>query len=243
MAPSKVQARLRSLASPKRARELTWFFKTKPGQYGHGDKFLGLTTPQVRELAREYRDLPLEEVEHLLESPWHEARTLALAILVWQYEHANGVGRQRIYKLYLRRTDRINNWDLVDISAPRIIGAHLYTRRRGILMRLARSSNLWERRIAIVATQYIIARDDFRPTFSLVQVLINDRHDLIHKAMGWMLREVGKRDERALRRFLDEYGPGLPRTTLRYSLERLPPRVRAKYMRAPRAHHERVLAS
>jgi 3-methyladenine DNA glycosylase AlkD len=227
-------ARLRSLASPKRAAELQWFFKTKPGQYGHGDKFLGINMPQLRELAREYRHLPLEEVERLLESRWHEARTLALAILVSQYEHANGVGRQRIYKLYLARTDRINNWDLVDISAPRIVGAHLYDKRRGMLMRLARSSNLWERRIAIVATQYIIARDDFAPTFSLVRVLIDDRHDLIHKAMGWMLREVGKRDERALRRFLDEYAPRLPRTTLRYALERLPPRVRAQYMSLPR---------
>lgn len=230
-----VQARLRALANPKRAGELQWFFKTKPGQYGHGDKFLGLTMPQVRELARECRDLPLPDVERLLESKWHEARTLALAILVWQYEHGNGVERDAIYKLYLRRTDRINNWDLVDISAPRIVGAHLFARRRGMLMRLARSKSLWERRIAIVATLYFIARDDFGPTLSLVgRVLIDDPHDLIHKAMGWALREVGKRDERALRRFLDEYAGQLPRTTLRYSLERLPASVRAHYMKAPR---------
>ena len=224
-------SRLRALANPARARALLWFFKTKPGEYGHGDRFLGLTMPQVRELAREYRDLSLAQLERLLESSWHEARTLALAILVWQYEHAKTIAeRERIYRLYLRRTDRINNWDLVDISAPRIVGAHLFTRPRGILMRLARSSSLWERRIAIVSTAYMISRDDFAPTFSLVRVLMKDSHDLIHKAMGWMLREVGKRDERALRRFLDEHADRLPRTTLRYSLERFSPRVRQRYM-------------
>lgn len=227
-----IAARMVELADPLRAAGLQRFFKTAPGQYGEGDRFLGLALPQIRALEREFRDLPLAEVERLLESSWHEARVLAVVILANAYPRAREADKQRIYTLYLRRTDRVNNWDLVDLSAPHIVGAHLLERSRAPLRRLARSSVLWERRIAIVATQSFIRRDQFTDTLAIAKILMKDRHDLIHKAVGWMLREVGKRDESVLRAFLDAHAGSLPRTALRYSLERLPPRVRQRYMSA-----------
>ncbi len=227
-------ARLRREADPVRAQFLPSFFKTGPGQYGEGDRFLGLTVPQTRRLAVEYQELPLEELEALLESAWHEARLLALLILVRRYKRATAADRQAIVRLYLRRTDRINNWDLVDTSAPDILGAHLLTRSRAVLRRLARSSSLWERRIAIVSTYRFIREGQFRDTLELAERLLGDRHDLIHKAVGWMLREVGKRDEAVLRRFLDRHAPAMPRTALRYAIERLPPSDRQRYMALPR---------
>ena len=229
-----VVAALRRAADPDRARFLPTFFKTGPGQYGEGDRFLGLTMPEVRRFAAEYRDLSLEGLEELLESPWHEVRTLALAILVGRYRRV-AAERDAIFDLYLRRTDRINNWDLVDISAPDIVGRHLLTRGRGVLRRLARSTSLWERRIAIVATYGFIREGQFDDTLTIATRLLADRQDLIHKAVGWMLREVGKRDERVLRRFLDRHAPVMPRTALRYAIERLPPADRKAYLAIPRA--------
>ena len=226
--------RLRAAGDPARAAFLPTFFKTGPGQYGEGDRFLGLTLPQVRRFAAEYHDLPLRELERLLESPWHEARLLALIILARQYERATPDRQDAIVRLYLRRTDRINNWDLVDVSAPAIVGAHLRTRRRAVLRRLARSSSLWERRIAIVATHRFIRDGQYQDTLDLAERLLGDPHDLIHKATGWMLREVGKRDERVLSRFLDRHAGAMPRTALRYAIERLPPDDRRKYLATPR---------
>jgi 3-methyladenine DNA glycosylase AlkD len=226
--------RLRAAGDPARAAFLPTFFKTGSGQYGEGDRFFGLTLPQVRRFAAEYHDLPLRELERLLESPWHEARVLALIILVRQYGRATLDRQDAVVRLYLRRTDRINNWDLVDVSAPAILGAHLLTRRRGVLRRLARSSSLWERRIAIVATYRFIQDRQYQDTLDLAERLLGDPHDLIHKATGWMLREVGKRDERVLRRFLDRHAGAMPRTALRYAIERLPPADRRKYLAMPR---------
>jgi len=217
---TELKRRLRALAKTDRAVHSLRFFKTGPGQYGHGDQFLGATVPDMRRLVRSFRELPLDGVDALLASPWHEERLVALMILVEQYRR-QPERRAAIYRLYLARTDRINNWDLVDVSAPHVVGAHLETRSRRPLYRLAKSKSLWERRIAIVATQHFIRRNDFDDTLAIARLLLGDRHDLIHKACGWMLREVGKRDEALLRAFLAEHGPAMPRTMFRYATERL----------------------
>lgn len=225
--------RLRSLAHPDRVAALQRFFKTGPGEYAEGDRFLGLTLPDVRQIVREFAALPLDDLTKLLESPRHEARTTAVIVLARQYTRGTPRERDAIYRLYLRRTDRINNWDLVDVSAPQIVGAHVFDGRgRGdVLGRLARSSWLWDRRIAVLATFYFIRHSRPQEALRLVRLLNDDEHDLIHKACGWMLREVGKQDREMLERFLQRYGPRLPRTTLRYALERFPASVRARYMR------------
>jgi 3-methyladenine DNA glycosylase AlkD len=232
---SAVVRRMKELADPRRAVISQRFFKTAPGQYGAGDKFLGLTVPQIRTLSSEFAELPLAEIETLLKSPWHEARLLAVVLLADGYRRGDAGTRERIYRLYLRRTDRINNWDLVDASAPNIVGAHLLDRSRAPLRKLARSKNLWERRIAVVATQYLIQQRQFDDTLELAALLLDDEEDLMHKAVGWMLREVGKRDERTLASFLDKHAGAMPRTGLRYAIERLSPAQRRRYMETPRS--------
>jgi 3-methyladenine DNA glycosylase AlkD len=234
-----IERRLVAAARPSRGRALERFFKTAPGEYGEGDRFLGWTVPEVRRVAREYRDLPLGEIERLLESPWHEVRLLALIILVGRYERSAPADQRQIVRLYLRRTDRINNWDLVDVSAARILGAHLLTRSRSVIQRLARSPRLWERRIAVVATHSFIRNGQYRDTLALGARLSNDPEDLLHKAIGWMLREVGKKDEAVLRRFLDRRAGLLPRTSLRYAIERLPAAARRRYLAQPRTRARR----
>lgn len=231
---SDVMRRLRRMADPARAAGLQRFFRTGPGEYGAGDRFLGLHVPQIRGLAREFSSLPLGEVEALLAVEWHEVRLLALIILSDAYRRADAKTRERIYRVYLRRRRRVNNWDLVDLSAPNIVGAHLFERSRAPLYDLARSRSLWDRRIAIVATHYFIRRGDFDDTLRIAELLERDDHDLIHKAVGWMLREVGKKNESVLLRFLDRHAASLPRTALRYSIERLKPAARARYMKTPR---------
>ena len=230
-----VMGRLKGTADPRRGLFSQRFFKTGRGEYGEGDRFLGLTVPQIRGIAREFAGLPLAEIEKLLESPWHEARLLAVILLANGYRRGDANIRNRIYRLYLRRTDRINNWDLVDVSAPSVVGAHLLDRSRAPLRKLARSKNLWERRIAIVATQHLIQQRQFDDTLALAQLLLDDEEDLMHKAVGWMLREVGKRDERTLVWFLDNHAGAMPRTALRYAIERLSPAQRGHYMSAPRS--------
>lgn len=174
--------------------------------------------------------MPLKYVVTLLHSPWHEERLLALLILVGQYVSADARMRQTIHQLYLRNTKSINNWDLVDTSAPQIVGAHLEMRDRRVLRRLARSTSLWERRIAMIATYHFIKQGDFRDALAVAELLLNDDHDLIHKAAGWMLREVGKRDRRAAERFLRKHSRAMPRTMLRYAIEKFPQPLRRKYM-------------
>ncbi|HYU27030.1 MAG TPA: DNA alkylation repair protein [Thermoanaerobaculia bacterium] len=222
---TKLRRRLRTLANPERAAHSLRFFKTAPGQYGHGDRFLGLTVPAMRLVVREFCGLPLHDAGALLASPWHEDRLVALMILVERYRRTPAA-RAAIFRLYLGHTDRINNWDLVDVSAANVAGAHLEERSRKPLYRLAKSKSLWERRIAIVATLHFIRRNQFEDTLAISKVLLGDKHDLIHKACGWMLREVGKRDENALRGFLEEHAATMPRTMLRYAIERLPDRLR-----------------
>ncbi|HEY6844396.1 MAG TPA: DNA alkylation repair protein [Thermoanaerobaculia bacterium] len=223
---------MREFADLNRAKLLLRFFKTAPGEYGHGDRFLGLRVPNVRKIAREFRSLSLDDIRALLASKWHEERLLALIILVNQFGKADDSERRLIYNLYLASTDRINNWDLVDVSAPQIVGAFLADRDRRPLYRLAKSKSVWERRIAVLAAGHLIRRGELEDTFAIAERLIDDDHDLIHKANGWMLREAGKRDRARLERFLDAFASRMPRTMLRYAIERLPNDLRAKYMAA-----------
>jgi len=215
---SDLKKELRASADPERARNSAWFFKTGEGQYGHRDRFIGITVPVQRRIARRYVHLPLTDVEKLLASPIHEHRFVALEILVAQYEQ----GDTAVFGFYLKHTKFINNWDLVDTSANYIVGEHLRTRPRTILYRLAKSKNLWERRIAIVSTQALMRAGEIDDTFAIAKLLLADDHDLIHKAVGWMLREAGKQSAPALVKFLKENYAQMPRTSLRYAIERFP---------------------
>jgi len=214
-----------------RARNLRWFFKTAKGEYGEGDQFCGITVPVQRKIARRYTHLRLSDIKKLLHSPVHEQRFTALEILVFQYDHADAAAQNEIFDFYLANTRRINNWDLVDASAPYIIGAHLLSRSRRILYQLARSADLWERRIAMVSTMAFIARGELQDTFAIARLLLEDKQDLIHKAIGWMLRETGKRSRPALLEFLRVNYSRLPRTALRYAIERLPESQRKRALR------------
>jgi 3-methyladenine DNA glycosylase AlkD len=227
-----LRSRLRQFSSPVHARNLSWFFKTAPGEYGAGDRFIGIRVPVLRKLAREFRSLPLSTTVELLQSPIHEERLLALVILTDAYERAGESGRVAIYRLYLKNLLRVNNWDLIDCSAPRIVGPHLDKRPRKILFRLGRSKNLWRRRVAVLATFYFIRLDDFADALRLAELLLDDEHDLMHKAVGWMLREIGKRDVAVLKRFLDLHAAQMPRTMLRYAIEKFPERERKRYLQA-----------
>ena len=227
-----LRSRLRRLASPEDARNLSWYFKTAPGEYGAGDRFIGVRVPALRRLAREFRLLPLSAAVQLLQSPIHEKRLLALLILTDAYEHADESGRAAIYRLYLKNLARINNWDLVDGSAPGIVGRHLEKRPRNLLFRLARSKILWRRRVAVLATFDFIRQNDFVDALRLAELLLDDGHDLMHKAVGWMLREMGKRDVAELKGFLRNHAARMPRTMLRYAIEKLPERERQSYLQS-----------
>ena len=218
------------LASPGKARASAWFFRTGPGGYGEGDRFLGLTVPQQRALASKYRALPLDDVLALLGSPWHEHRLTALIMLGQRFERADRPTRAAIARHYLAQRSAVNNWDLVDSSAPHVLGPYLLDRSRAVLDRLARSRSVWDRRIAIIATSAFIRSGQYEDTLRLATVLLDDTHDLIHKATGWMLREVGNRDRARLLAFLDRHGNRMPRTMLRYAVERLPADLRRHYV-------------
>lgn len=231
MKASEARCALKRLADPRKAKILRGFFKTGPGEYGEGDVFLGITVPVLRQVAKQYRDLSLSEIRKLIRSAIHEERLLALILMVNRFDRAAEPERGALFRCYLASTRFINNWDLVDLSAPNIVGAYLLERDRGILARLARSRNLWERRIAMVATHAFIRRKEFGDTFRVARILLRDRHDLIHKATGWMLREVGKRDAAAEEAFLRRHGRVMPRTMLRYAIERFPETCRRRYLR------------
>lgn len=222
--------RLRALGSEQDARFLQRYFKTGPGEYGAGDRFLGVRVPAVRRLVRALDPLPLTEVDALLQSQWHEARLLALLGLVRRYERGDTRSRIAVYRLYLARTAFINNWDLVDVSAPRVVGAHLLTRSRAPLHRLSRSRSLWERRIAVMATMRFIAEGDVAETLALADRLLDDGHDLIHKAMGWTLREAWKVEPAAVAVFVRGHRARMPRTMLRYAIEKQPPAERRAWL-------------
>ncbi|MDD5290449.1 MAG: DNA alkylation repair protein [Patescibacteria group bacterium] len=293
MTYQKVSQKLKKLANPKKAKNLARFFKTGKGEYGAGDIFLGIMVPEQRKVVKKFRDLPLPEIQKLLNSKFHEERLVGVLILVEQYQSAilpfrrggapstrgrgvviknnnhpgptlrrttppskGGDRKEEICKFYLKNSRRINNWDLVDLSAPKIVGAYLLNlepvrrqnkslsagaskgllrsaggkTRRKILYQLVKSKNIWERRIAVLATFEFIRNYQFEDSLKLAKILLNDNHDLIHKAVGWMLREIGKRDEKVLRQFLDKYAPKMPRTMLRYSIERLSEKQRQYYL-------------
>jgi 3-methyladenine DNA glycosylase AlkD len=234
MKAADVQKELKSMADSNKAAILQRFFKTGPGQYGDGDIFIGVMVPQLRQIAKKFSQLPLEEVRTLLYSGIHEERLVALLILILSYRYGASTNREKeeIVKFYLDHIKQVNNWDLVDLSAPNIVGVHLLVDdrdRRLLLYRLARSENVWERRIAVVATLHFIRKGDFSDTLKIAEILLQDRHDLIHKAVGWMLREVGKRDAAAEEAFLDKHCSVMPRTMLRYAIERLPESKRLHY--------------
>ena len=220
----------RDLADPAVAAHSRTYFKTGPGQYGEGDAFLGLRVPTLRSLAKKYRDLDHTEAVELLKSEWHEERLLGVLLLVDSYERGDEMQKERIHRTYLKNAKRVNNWDLVDSSAPQIVGAHLTPENVGLLVDLAKSKNLWERRIAIIATQHFIRNGEFRPTLTTAVLLMNDSEDLIHKAVGWMLREVGNRDRAVLDSFLSKHYTQMPRTMLRYAIERHPEKLRRAYL-------------
>lgn len=225
-----ISRKLRKHADPSSVAILQRFFKTGPGEYGEGDRFIGVKVPGVRAVCRECRGASLGAIETLLRSPIHEERTLALLMLVDAFKRGDEGERRRIYDLYLANTKFINNWDLVDCSAAQIVGGWLRGRSTAPLARLARSQSLWERRIAIIATFDGIRRGEFDETFRIADLLIEDERDLIHKAVGWMLREVGKRDGAAERAFLATRYKKMPRTMLRYAIERFPEKERRKYL-------------
>ncbi len=230
MTAAEAREELKVLASPEVAVTSAKFFKTGPGQYGAGDVFIGVRVPAIRRLARDFRDLPLAEVAVLLHSPIHEERLLALLILVEVAAQADEGHKQTIFHFYMSHTKFINNWDLVDSSAPALVGAYLTDKSRNPLMKLAKSNDLWERRIAIIATLHFIRRGEFEDTLKISQTLLSDPEDLIHKATGWMLREVGKRHEPTLTTFLEQHGTVMPRTMLRYAIERLSPKQRQEFL-------------
>jgi 3-methyladenine DNA glycosylase AlkD len=227
---SRVRRDLAACGNPSDAVFLQRFFKTGPGEYGAGDRFRGIRVPVLRRLAREHRDLPFADTVRLLREGLHEDRLLALLLLIHQFENNNEARQRFVFETYLKHTRYVNNWDLVDLSAPNIVGAWTLAHGTTILQRLVRSPLLWERRIAIVATFCHIRERRFAPTLSLAKQLLADPEDLMHKATGWMLREVGKRDQETLTRFLDRHAGRMPRTMLRYAIERMTESERRKYM-------------
>lgn len=228
---AQAQKALRAHASHEKAKILQGFFKTQKGEYGEGDQFLGVVVPDTRRVSQSFGSLSLQEVKKLLYSVTHEDRLLALLVLVNQYKSGNQSQRNQIFNFYLRHRKRVNNWDLVDLSSHQIIGTHLVNKSRGLLYQLASSQSLWDCRIAIVSTYAFIRGGDFRDTMKISKILLQHSEDLIHKAVGWMLREVGKRDEDILCRFLDDHGLQMPRTMLRYAIERLKPKKRLAYLK------------
>jgi len=227
-----IHRRLQELGNQGRAIVLQRFFKTGPGEYGEGDVFLGIRVPELRKLAKTYPHITTKEAGQILNSSIHEQRLLALFILVRKYLRGNELQRKAIYDLYLKNTRFVNNWDLVDGSAGHIVGAFLMGKDKKPLYRLSKSKNLWERRISIMATFHFIKQDQFSETFKIAKTLLADEEDLIHKAVGWMLREVGKRHMPAEEKFLKEHYRKMPRTMLRYAIERFPETKRQMYLKS-----------
>lgn len=218
---------LKTLADDTRRKNLQRFFKTGKGEYGEGDMFWGITVPHIHSVVKKYREASFEDIEKLLQNPVHEVRLCALLLLVQKAKH----DLEKAYSLYAANIKYINNWDLVDVSAGHIVGAYLEDKDKTILTQLARSQNLWERRIAIIATFYFIVKGKDEETFKIAKILLHDKHDLIHKAVGWMLREVGKRcSQKKEEEFLEKYASAMPRTMFRYAIEHFPEQKRKKYL-------------
>ena len=226
-----IKRKLRKFARKEKVLILQRFFKTGPGQYGEGDIFLGVKVPEIRSLVKEYQDLPLKQALKLLKSPIHEERLLALLILVLKYKQGDKLLQKEVYRLYLKHTKYINNWDLVDLTAEHIVGAFLMEKTKRPLFLLAKSKDIWERRISIISTFHFIKNNRFTDTLKISEILLNDREDLIQKGVGWMLREVGKRKRLALEKFLNKHYKNMPRTMLRYAIERFPETKRISFLR------------
>ncbi|OIO39934.1 DNA alkylation repair protein [Candidatus Pacearchaeota archaeon CG_4_9_14_3_um_filter_31_7] len=227
---SQLKKELESLADSEKAKVYQRFFKTAKGEYGEGDVFLGLKVPKLREIAKKYYCLDLRQLKELMDSSIHEHRMIALFILIKKYNKSNETNKRKIFKLYIKNIKNINNWDLVDLNAPNIVGTHLINKDRKILYDFAKSDNLWKKRISVLACFAFIKNKDFKDTLKISEILLKDKHDLIHKAVGWMLREIGKRDLTTLETFLKKHYKSMPRTMLRYSLEKLPEEKRNFYM-------------
>ena len=219
------------LKDPEKAKILSRFFKTSKGEYGEGDIFLGIKVPEQRKVAKKYTNLTLGDLQKLLNSKVHEHRLTSLIILVTKYKKANESGRNEIIDFYLKNTKNINNWDLVDSSAPYILGDYLLEKDRTILYNLAKSDDLWEKRISILSTFRFIRNNDFNDALKISKIHLNDEHDLMHKAVGWMLREIGKRDQEKEEKFLEKHYKKMPRTMLRYAIEKFDEDKRRYYLK------------
>ncbi|MBW1820722.1 MAG: DNA alkylation repair protein [Deltaproteobacteria bacterium] len=231
MSVKEIQKELKALGNEEKAKKHQSFFKTGPGEYGEGDIFIGVTVPELRTLAKEYKTIGIDKIKQLLKSEIHEERLLSLFLLIHRYSKGDEPEKKRIYELYLKNTKFINNWDLVDSSAGQIVGAFLSDKSKKPLYDLVKSDNLWERRISIISTFYFIKRDQFSDTLKISKVLLSDKEDLIHKAVGWMLREVGKRDMSVEENFLKKHYKNMPRTMLRYAIEKFPESKRQRYLK------------
>ncbi len=225
-----IQKEIKKLQSKSRAPTLQRFFKTGPGEYAEGDIFYGLTVGQSRALAKTFKDLPYPELAQLLKSPIHEERLISLIILSQRFRKESAPEQKRIFEFLIKYRKGINNWDLVDTIAPAVLGPYLFEKDRAILFKYAKSKNLWERRISIMSTFYFLRQGDFSDTFKIAKILLHDKHDLIHKAVGWMLREIGKRDPQAEKTFLNKHATQMPRTMLRYAIEKFPEKERKYYL-------------
>ncbi|HUS59953.1 MAG TPA: DNA alkylation repair protein [Nevskiaceae bacterium] len=231
---NQIKKDLQKLKNPQKAKISARFFKTGKGEYGEGDVFLGITVPQQRKIAKKYPDLNLKQLQNLLSSKIHEHRLTALFVLINKYRKADEKNKKEIFNFYLQNTKSINNWDLVDASSEHILGDYLLEKNKTILYKLAKSNNLWERRVAIMATFEFIKNNRFQDTLKIAKILLKDKHDLIHKAVGWMLREIGKRNQKVAEEFLKKHCQKMPRTMLRYAIEKFPDNKRKFYLRKPK---------
>jgi 3-methyladenine DNA glycosylase AlkD len=229
---SELRKKIKAVASPDVANTMRWFFKSCKGEYGEGDTFVGLKVPMQRIIAKEFRDLNSNELKVLLNSKVHEERLISLFILVYKFEKGDEKEKEKIFSFYLKNRKGVNNWDLVDLSAPKIVGNYLLDKDKSLLFELALSNNLWERRISILSTQEFIRNNKFDTTLKIAKMLLNDKQDLIHKAVGWMLREIGNRDLSTEEKFLKLYYKDMPRTMLRYAIEKFPEVKRKKYLQS-----------
>ncbi len=232
MSLKELKSLLRKNANKDQAKNLQWFFKTGPGDYGEGDIFLGIKVPVLRSIAKKFTDLSIDELHELLSSKFHEERLAALMILVLKFPKSSDKGKKFIFDFYLKNTKHINNWDLVDLSSPQIVGGYLINKDKNILAKLASSKILWEKRISILATFQFIKSNHFETSIMIAEKLLNDDHDLIHKAVGWMLREIGKRNLETEEMFLQQHYKSMPRTMLRYAIEKFPEEKRQAYLKS-----------
>lgn len=226
-----IHNKLMEIANPQHAINLQRFFKTGKGDYGEGDIFLGIRNPEIRDLVKLFFKVELDVIIKMLASKYHEERMLSLLILVKKFSKADENGKAKIFNLYISNTKYINNWDLVDLTAPNIIGAYLANKDKDLLFQFANTNNLWEKRISIISTAAFIRANYFDTTFQISELLLHDKYDLIHKAVGWMLREIGKREIDAELMFLNAYYKDMPRTMLRYAIEKFPEELRLSYLK------------